>query len=190
MLVTSVTSSSWSLDAYSLVPLICNFVDWESTGKLFKIQIICIECIIFKIRIIYGISVDNFANSFDLLTHPIWKLFKIRIICRISVDNFASSFDLSMHPIGNKLFKIWIICGISVNNFVSSFDLSMRPIEKLFKIRIICRISFDNFASSFDLLTRPIGKLFKILIICGLEHNGWWLPSLGNFAMCWKTSGA
>jgi hypothetical protein len=69
------------------------FVNWESTGKLFKIQIICVECIIFKIRIICGISVDNFASSFDLLMRPVGdKLFKIRIICRISFDNFESSF--------------------------------------------------------------------------------------------------
>ncbi len=30
----------------------CNFVNWESTGIIFKIQIICVERIIFKIRII------------------------------------------------------------------------------------------------------------------------------------------
>ncbi len=83
----------WSLDASLLVPLLCNFVNWESMGKLFKTWIICIERIIFKI----------------------W------MICRISVDNFASSVDLLMHPIGNKLFKIRIICGISFNNFASSF---------------------------------------------------------------------
>ncbi len=98
----------WSLDASSLVPLLYNFVNWESTGKLFKIRIIC------------GISVNNFASSFDLLTHPIGKLFKIQIICRISFDNFANSFDLSTHPIW-KLFKIRIICGISFNNFCKLF---------------------------------------------------------------------
>jgi hypothetical protein len=55
------------------------FVYWESTGIIFEIGIICVECIIFKIGIICVECI----------------IFKIRIICGISFDNFASSFDLS-----------------------------------------------------------------------------------------------
>jgi hypothetical protein len=50
-----------------------HFVNWESTGIIFEIGIICVERIIFKIGIIYGITFDNFASSFDLSTCPIGK---------------------------------------------------------------------------------------------------------------------
>ncbi len=46
----------------------CNLVDWESTVKILKIQIFCIECIIFKIRIFFGTS-QNTQDSNILTKH-------------------------------------------------------------------------------------------------------------------------
>ncbi len=74
---------SWALLISRRILLVgAIFVNWESTGKIFeigiicveriifKIGIICVERIIFKIGIIWGISFNNFASSFDLST---WK---------------------------------------------------------------------------------------------------------------------
>ncbi len=49
----------------------CNFVYWESTVKIFKIWVFCIECIIFKIRI-FCVKRKQSCVEHHLITRSSW----------------------------------------------------------------------------------------------------------------------
>jgi hypothetical protein len=118
LLVTSVASSSWSLDTsedFVDAKHGCNFVNWESTRIFFKIGIICVKHIIFKIGII---CVERIIFKIGIICVK-RIIFKIRIIC---VERII--FKIGIICIKCIIFKIGIICRISFNNFASSFDLS------------------------------------------------------------------